>query len=171
MRTSGPRPLPSPLTDAAADAAAARERQRRPKSTPSYFFFFAFLAFFFAGAFFLAFFFAAIGMRDNSFSVLVRVGRIASPPKRKQYEWVAFSNAISTGFRENRGFTRLSFKPYFIGIRLINLYTDEVGRKIRRASPISQNCANHPSSGNPSRALRMALTVAAFALPPISFIT
>ncbi len=67
----------------------------------TYFFFFAFLVFFLA-TFFLAFFFAAIGMQLRLVSSGVQ--RIVRPPKRKQYEWVAFSNAISTGFSEKREF-------------------------------------------------------------------
>jgi hypothetical protein len=55
----------------------------------TYFFFRRRVVFFFAArfAFFLPFLFAAIGMSVDSFDV--RAGRLA-PPKREQYEGVAF---------------------------------------------------------------------------------
>src|SRR5580658_9802784 len=82
-------------------------------SQSNYFFFF--LAAFFFLATFLAFFFAAM---INSSSVCSGRGDSGHPPKRHQYERLAFRNATPPGLSQKREFAEICKTPDFKGLDL-----------------------------------------------------
>ena len=137
----------------------------------AYFFAFFFVFFTFFLATFFTFFFATFGMSKDSF--YVRPGRATH---------LAPQNANNmSGLRD-----RLQYSPsdplnvdsrtchktsHFAVLFALRLFTDDFCAKPRIRGPIACKCANHPSSGKSSRVLRIALTTAGFAFPPVAFIT
>ena len=148
----------------------ARAEAARAKNEGYFFaFFFDFLVFFFAT--FFVFFFATFGMsRDSSY---VRPGRAthAAPQNannmsglRQGLQYCPVGGAKPASHDCHK-------RPIFIELFVLRQFTDDFARKSGVAGPIACKCTNHPSSGNSSRAFRMALTVAGFAFPPVAFIT
>jgi len=66
---------------------------------------------------------------------------------------------------------RVTKIPYFYYIFAHRPCTDDLPAKSGAPLSTSCKCANHPSSGMPSRVFRIAFTACGLALPPVAFIT
>ena len=140
------------------------------RSPKAYFFAFRFFVVFFLATFF-AFFFATFGMSNDS--SYVRPGRATqgAPQNAKNMSGLRLRlqyGAVSRAKPFSRGVEKTH---YFTAFLVLRPFTDKFAAKAGLAGPNACKCGNHPSSGNPSRALRTTLTVAGLALPPVVFIT
>jgi hypothetical protein len=137
----------------------------------AYFFAFFFVFFTFFLATFFTFFFATFGMSKDSF--YVRPGRATHAAPQNANNMSGLRNRLQYSPSDPPKAVLLTRHKtsYFAVLFALRLFTDDFWAKPRIHGPIACKCANHPSSGNPSRALRIAFTTAGFAFPPVAFIT